>query len=84
MAISRKWWHDKVAYQIYPKSFRDTNGDGKVSALDLLRVQKQIIGASKLSGTYKTAGDTNKDGKVSALDLLQVQKQIIGAGTIKQ
>lgn len=24
----RKWWHDKVAYQIYPKSFLDTNGDG--------------------------------------------------------
>ena len=28
MAITKKWWHDKVAYQIYPKSFRDTNGDG--------------------------------------------------------
>ena len=28
MAITRNWWHDKVAYQIYPKSFRDTNGDG--------------------------------------------------------
>ena len=26
--MSRKWWHDKVAYQIYPKSFMDTNGDG--------------------------------------------------------
>ena len=26
--IPRKWWHDKVAYQIYPKSFQDTNGDG--------------------------------------------------------
>ncbi len=24
----RKWWHNKVAYQIYPKSFYDTNGDG--------------------------------------------------------
>lgn len=24
----KKWWHDKAAYQIYPKSFRDTNGDG--------------------------------------------------------
>lgn len=24
----RKWWHDKVVYQIYPKSFYDTNGDG--------------------------------------------------------
>lgn len=26
--MNKKWWHDKVAYQIYPKSFRDTNGDG--------------------------------------------------------
>lgn len=24
----QKWWHDKVAYQIYPKSFYDSNGDG--------------------------------------------------------
>ncbi len=24
----KKWWHDKVAYQIYPKSFMDSNGDG--------------------------------------------------------
>lgn len=24
----KKWWHDKVAYQIYPKSFYDINGDG--------------------------------------------------------
>lgn len=24
----KKWWQDKVAYQIYPKSFCDTNGDG--------------------------------------------------------
>lgn len=26
--MKKKWWHDKVAYQIYPKSFSDTNGDG--------------------------------------------------------
>lgn len=26
--IQKKWWQDKVAYQIYPKSFNDTNGDG--------------------------------------------------------
>ena len=26
--MKKKWWHDKVAYQIYPKSFCDTNGDG--------------------------------------------------------
>jgi oligo-1,6-glucosidase len=26
--MQKKWWHDKVAYQIYPKSFFDSNGDG--------------------------------------------------------
>ena len=26
--MQKKWWHEKVAYQIYPKSFYDTNGDG--------------------------------------------------------
>lgn len=39
----KKWWHDKVAYQIYPKSFLDTNGDGigdlrgVISKLDYLK-----------------------------------------------
>ena len=26
--MEKKWWHGKTAYQIYPKSFLDTNGDG--------------------------------------------------------
>ena len=26
--MNKKWWHDKVAYQIYPKSFMDSNDDG--------------------------------------------------------
>ena len=39
----KKWWNDKVAYQIYPKSFCDTNGDGIgdlrgiISKLDYLK-----------------------------------------------
>lgn len=41
--MKRKWWHDKVAYQIYPKSFLDSNGDGIgdlrgiISKLDYLK-----------------------------------------------
>lgn len=26
--MTKKWWHDKTTYQIYPKSFYDSNGDG--------------------------------------------------------
>lgn len=26
--ISRKWWKEAVVYQIYPRSFQDSNGDG--------------------------------------------------------
>ena len=26
--MQKKWWHQKAAYQIYPKSFLDTTGSG--------------------------------------------------------
>ncbi|HIW49358.1 MAG TPA: alpha-glucosidase [Candidatus Blautia intestinavium] len=41
--MKKQWWHDKVAYQIYPKSFYDSNGDGIgdlpgiISKLDYLK-----------------------------------------------
>lgn len=64
--------------------YGDTNGDGNVNILDLLSVQKQILGTTNLSGNYKIASDTNRDGNINILDLLAVQKQILGTGNITQ
>lgn len=41
--MQKKWWKDAVAYQIYPRSFMDSNGDGIgdlqgiISKLDYLK-----------------------------------------------
>src|SRR6202142_355619 len=40
---ARKWWKEAVVYQIYPRSFKDSNGDGVgdlrgiISKLDYLK-----------------------------------------------
>lgn len=62
----------------------DTSGDGIINALDLLQVQKKILGTYTLTGAYLEAADTSKDGQVNALDLLQVQKNILGTYEIEQ
>ena len=41
--MKKQWWHDKVAYQIYPRTFADSNNDGIgdiqgiISKLDYLK-----------------------------------------------
>ena len=45
--MERKWWHDGVIYQIYPRTFCDSNGDGYgdlqgiISKLDYLKELKE-------------------------------------------
>ena len=58
--MEKKWWHDKVAYQIYPKSFLDTNGDG-------IGDLRGII--SKLDYLKKLGIDNPKRGMKIALDV---------------
>ena len=56
--MKTQWWHGKVAYQIYPKSFCDSNGDGIgdlrgiISKLDYL--QELGVEIVWLSPIFKT------------------------------
>ena len=60
----------------------DTSGDGAITVLDLLQIQKQIAKVSSLTGANLKAADTSGDGAITVLDLLQVQKHIAGLAAI--
>ena len=64
--------------------YGDNNGDGEIDIVDLLKVQKSILGASKLEGAYLKASDVNKDGEVDIVDLLKIQKHILNVSKIEQ
>lgn len=61
--LTKKWWHDAVVYQIYPRSFCDANNDGMgdiagiISKLDYL--QQLGINIIWLSPVYKSPMDDN-------------------------
>lgn len=62
----------------------DTSGDGEINALDLLQVQKNILGITKFNDAQKLGADASGDGSVNALDLLKIQKSILGITKIEQ
>lgn len=56
--------------------YGDVNGDGVITNLDLLRVQRHLWGDIVLTGAHFKAADVYKDGKITNLDLLRVQRHI--------
>ena len=61
--MEKHWWQEVVVYQIYPRSFKDSNGDGigdlrgVIEKLDYLH--SLGIGAIWLSPVYKSPNDDN-------------------------
>ena len=64
-------------YQIsVSKSGDDLNG---VSTLDLILIQRHILGLSELDGPYNLiAADVTRDARISAVDLVQIRNLILG------
>lgn len=61
--MNKKWWQNAVVYQVYPRSFQDSNGDGIgdikgiIQRLDYL--QKLGINVIWLSPVYQSPNDDN-------------------------
>ena len=61
--LDKKWWHNAVVYQVYPRSFMDENNDGMgdlagiISKLDYLK--KLGINVIWLSPVFKSPMDDN-------------------------
>lgn len=64
--------------------YGDVNGDGKVSNVDVVLMQRHILGITTQSGAYLQAANVNKDGSVSNIDVVMAQRHILGLSTISQ
>lgn len=74
----------KVIKQYETLIYGDINGDGKVSNVDLVLLQKQLLKIEELSGVYREAANVSKDDKVSNKDLVMLQKHILNIEQISQ
>ena len=63
MEQTKKWWQEVVIYQVYPRSFYDTDGDGigDINGItEKLDYLKELgIGAIWLSPVYQSPNDDN-------------------------
>lgn len=79
--MSKDWWRNAAIYQVYPRSFADSNGDGEgdlkgiIEKIDYIR--KLGVDAIWLSPFYKSP---NKDGGYDVSDPRDVDSRF---GTLK-
>ena len=76
--------NNEVVKQYEAVVYGDINGDGKISNVDLVLMQKQILGIEKQSGCYLEAANSSKDGGVTNKDLVILQKHILNVAQISQ
>ena len=55
----------------------DVNGDGNIGIIDYIRVMKDIMGTTKLSGVYYEAADMNQNNKIDIIDYIRIMKIIM-------
>lgn len=65
--------------------YGDIDGNGKINSVDLLKLQRHILGIEEIDFIAQKAGNINKNGKnPTSLDLLLIQRHILGLKLIEQ
>lgn len=65
--------------------YGDINGDGAVNALDMIKLNRHILGKGTLTGAHLEAADANRKGDGgNALDMIIMNRHILGKSKISQ
>ena len=56
--------------------YGDANGDGNITLVDIVTLQKHLWGDTILTGSKEKAGDANKDGVIKLNDIVTIQKHL--------
>ena len=80
--VTIKVGNDSKTYTIV--IYGDASGDGKVTAVDYVKIKNYIMGKTSLNNSYKEAANVNKDSKVNAVDYVKIKNYIMGKTSITQ
>ncbi|MBR1553990.1 MAG: glycoside hydrolase, partial [Oscillospiraceae bacterium] len=61
----------------------DVNGDGSIDILDVITLNKALLGKENLSASQEKNADVNKSGKPDSNDALMIMKSIVGLLTLE-
>lgn len=81
LATGMKITMDNISYTVI--KLGDTDGDGEITSIDLLVLQRHILGIEKLDAIYKKAGMITDTTDASSIDLLVIQRHVLGLEFIK-
>lgn len=73
-----KIYKDGELYIEYTNIVRgDVNGNATVDIIDYIRIMKDIMNTTKLTGEYLSAADVNQNNKIDIIDYIRIMKMIM-------
>lgn len=73
-----KIYKNNELYVEYTNIIRgDVNGNATIDIIDYIRIMKDIMDTTKLTGVYIKAADVNQNGKIDIIDYIRIMKMIM-------